>query len=77
VIARLLGAAGRSLFTVAVLLGLAACLAGYGAYRLLRAAAAGAPARPRQQALLGVLVALVELGRTVAPARERDEGELL
>jgi hypothetical protein len=66
-IARLLGAMGRSLFTVAVLLALAAALSFYGAYRLLRAAAVGAPPRPRQQALLGVVLALVELGRAVGP----------
>jgi len=64
-IARLLAAAARSLFTVAVLLGLAAVLAGYGAYRLLRAATIGAPARPKQAAAFALLLALVELVRAL------------
>lgn len=82
-IARLLAGAARSLFTIAVLLGLAALLAGYGAYRLLRAATVGAPARPKQAAALALLVALVELGRAMGahlptPAGvdlEQTEGE--
>lgn len=65
-------AAARSLFTVGVMLVLAAFLAFYGAYRLVRATIAGAPPQPRQQALYGVLIALATLARAL-----KQDGQML
>lgn len=57
--------AARSLFTVGMLLAFAAFLALYGAYRLVRATLAGAPAQPRLQATYGLLVAVAMLARSM------------
>ena len=66
-IARLLAGAARALFQIGILLGLAAALAFYGAWRLLKAATVGAPTPPRQAALWQLLGALVVAGRAFAP----------
>lgn len=67
-IARLLAGAARALFQIGILLGLAAALAFYGSWRLLRAATVGAPTPPRQAALWQLLGALVVAGRAFQPA---------
>lgn len=66
-------AVSRSLFTVGVLLALAAFLAFYGAYRLVRATLAGAPTQPRQQAAYQLLVALAVLARSLKAIEGRPE----
>ena len=66
-IARLLAGAARALFQIGILLGLAAALAFYGAWRLLKAATVGVPTPPRQAALWQLLGALVVAGRAFAP----------
>lgn len=66
-IARLLAGAARALFQIGILLGLAAALAFYGSWRLLKAATVGAPTPPRQAALWQLLGALVVAGRAFAP----------
>lgn len=79
-IARLLAGAARALFQIGILLGLAAALAFYGAWRLLKAATVGAPTPPRQAALWQLLGALVVAGRAFAPELDHrlagDELEL-
>lgn len=76
-IARLLAGAARALFQIGILLGLAAALAFYGAWRLLKAATVGAPTPPRQAALWQLLGALVVAGRAFAPELELDAGDEL
>lgn len=77
-IARLLAGAARALFQIGILLGLAAALAFYGSWRLLKAATVGAPTPPRQAALWQLLGAVVVAARAFQPAAGElvDELEL-
>ena len=67
-IALLLAGAARALFQIGILLGLAAALAFYGSWRLLKAATVGAPTPPRQAALWQLLGAVVVAARAFQPA---------
>ena len=75
-IGRLLAGAARALFQIGILLGLAAGLAIYGSWRLLKAATVGAPPPPRQAALWQLLVAIMVVGQTFRPELAELELEL-